>query len=248
MRVAALYDIHGNLPALESVLAELREKPVERIVIGGDVVPGPFPRECLDLLLEIDTPIDFISGNCDHALRDIMNGQDPSSVPEQVWPLMRWTASRLDGKYKPVIESWPPTLRLDVEGTGKVLFCHATPQSDRPIFTKQTAEEKLIPLFNSLDVDIVACGHTHMQFDRGVGAVRVVNAGSVGMPFGKPGAYWLLLDSGIHLRRTAYDLARAADTIRNSAYPDANTFADKNVLEPASEESILEVYSKLELK
>jgi len=248
MRVAALYDIHGNLPALESVLGELRRQPVDRIVIGGDVVPGPLPRECIDLLLDIDTPIDFISGNGDRALRDIMNGEDPSSVPEQAWPVMRWTASQLDEKYKRVVESWPPTFRLDIDGTGRVLFCHATPQSDRPIFTKRTAEEKLIPLFSNLDVDLVVCGHTHMQFDRYVGKVRVVNAGSVGMPFGKPGAYWLLLDSGVHLQRTDYDLARAAERIRQSAYPDRDTFADRNILEPASEESMLEAYGKAELK
>lgn len=248
MRVAALYDIHGNLPALEAVLAEVGAESVDRIVVGGDVVPGPIPRETFDLLLSLDIPIDFIRGNGDRAVLDAMNGSEPTSVPEQFRPLIRWTAEQLDDDHREILESWPPTLALDVEGTGKVLFCHATPQSDMPIFTRETAEERLRPIFEGLDADLVVCGHTHMQFDRTVGSVRVVNAGSVGMPFGEPGAYWLLLDSGVDLRHTSYDLRAAAERIKASEYPQAEMFADRNVLDPPTEESIIEAYSKVELK
>lgn len=248
MRVAALYDIHGNLPALEAVLAEVGAESVDRIVVGGDVVPGPIPRETFDLLLSLDIPIDFIRGNGDRAVLDAMNGSEPTSVPEQFRPLIRWTAEQLDDDHREILESWPPTLALDVEGTGKVLFCHATPQSDMPIFTRETAEERLRPIFEGLDADLVVCGHTHMQFDRTVGSVRVVNAGSVGMPFGEPGAYWLLLDSGVDLRHTSYDLRAAAERIKASEYPQAEMFADRNVLDPPTQESIIEAYSKVELK
>jgi putative phosphoesterase len=248
MRVAALYDIHGNLPALEAVLAEVGAESVDRIVVGGDVVPGPIPRETFDLLLSLDIPIDFIRGNGDRAVLDAMNGSEPTSVPEQFRPLIRWTAEQLDDDHREILESWPPTLALDVEGTGKVLFCHATPQSDMPIFTRETAEERLRPIFEGLDADLVVCGHTHMQFDRTVGPVRVVNAGSVGMPFGEPGAYWLLLDSGVDLRHTSYDLRAAAERIKASEYPQAEMFADRNVLDPPTQESIIEAYSKVELK
>ena len=65
MRVAALYDIHGNLPALEAVLQEVDQSDVDQIVVGGDVVLGPMSRECLDKLFEIRTPIHFIQGNCE---------------------------------------------------------------------------------------------------------------------------------------------------------------------------------------
>lgn len=247
MRVAALYDIHGNLPALEAVIAEIRRESVDRIVVGGDVFPGPMSRETIDVLANLDIPVDFIRGNGDHAVLDVLHGNEPTSVPAQARPIIQWNAGELDESHKAMLESWPPTFRLDLDGLGRVLFCHATPQSDTPIFTRQTSEEKLRPIFEGLDVELVVCGHTHMQFDRRVGGVRVVNAGSVGMPFGKPGAYWLMLDSGVEHRCTDYDRESAANRIRNCGYPQADTFADGNVLDPPTEESILPVYANAEL-
>ena len=87
-----------------------------------------------------------------------------------------------------------------------------------------------------------------MQFDRTIGTVRVVNAGSVGMPFGEPGAYWLLLGPDVELRRTSYDLERAAARIRATAYPKADEFASRNVLQPPAEADILAMFAKAELK
>jgi hypothetical protein len=85
-----------------------------------------------------------------------------------------------------------------------------------------------------------------MQFDRSVNGIRVVNAGSVGMPFGGSGAYWLLLGPRVHLRRTPYDLALAALRIRETPYPDAGAFAARNVLNPPSEEEMHDVFSRAE--
>jgi diadenosine tetraphosphatase ApaH/serine/threonine PP2A family protein phosphatase len=131
-----------------------------------------------------------------------------------------------------------------------VLFCHATPRNDTEIFTRQTTEEKLRPIFDAAGAPLVICGHTHMQFDRTIGDVRVVNAGSVGMPFGATGAYWLLLGPtarDLDLRRTQYDLAAAAGRIRATAYPQADEFATRNVLDPPSEAAILDAFSRAEL-
>ena len=121
-----------------------------------------------------------------------------------------------------------------------MLFCHATPQSDTPIFTRLTAEERLVPLFDTTGADVVVCGHTHMQFDRMVGSVRVVNAGSVGMPFGDAGADWLLLGPDLQLQRTAYDLSSAAERIRATSYPQAEEFAARSVLQPPAEQEMLD--------
>jgi len=129
-----------------------------------------------------------------------------------------------------------------------VLFSHATPRNNTEIFTRLTPETVLAPLFTGLDVALVVCGHTHMQFDRAIGSIRVVNAGSVGMPYGAAGAYWLLLDSGIDLRRTDYDLAAAAERVRASGYPMADDFADNNIRHPASEDEALAVFTKAQLK
>ena len=85
-----------------------------------------------------------------------------------------------------------------------------------------------------------------MQFDRTLGKIRIVNAGSVGMPFGKPGAYWLLLGPDVQLRHTPYDLASAAERIRDTAYPQAEEFAE-GVLQPPSEEAMLAAFAPFEL-
>jgi hypothetical protein len=76
----------------------------------------------------------------------------------------------------------------------------------------------------------------------------VVNAGSVGMPFQSPGAYWLLLGPGVELRRTEYDFPAAAERVRNSGYPQAEEFGEKNVLHPPSEEQMLAAYSNVPLR
>ena len=129
-----------------------------------------------------------------------------------------------------------------------MLFCHATPRSDTEIFTRLTPEDRLLPVFEGLHVPVVVCGHTHMQFDRTIGRVRVVNAGSVGMPYGESGAYWLLLGPNVELRHTSYDLTKAAERIRDTNYPQAHDFAAHNVLQPPSEGEIHEVFTKAELR
>ena len=78
--------------------------------------------------------------------------------------------------------------------------------------------------------------------------VRVVNAGSVGMPFQDPGAYWLLLGPGVQLRKTPYDLEKAAAQVRQTTYPNADDFAARNILQPPTEAATLEAFKSAELK
>jgi predicted phosphodiesterase len=184
MRVAALYDIHGNLPALEAVLEEIQRAGVDQIVVGGDVVPGPMPRETLARLLEVDLPIQFIYGNGEVAVLDEMAGKVPR-VPPQFRDVIRWNAQQL-ADYKQSVASWPKTVGLHIPELGDLLFCHATPQNENDIFTKLTPEERLSPIFKNIDAAVVVCGHTHMQFDRMIGPTRVVNAGSVGCHLENP--------------------------------------------------------------
>ncbi|MEP7347937.1 MAG: metallophosphoesterase family protein [Gemmatimonadaceae bacterium] len=248
MRVAAIYDIHGNLPALEAVLQEIREAEVDLIVVGGDVVLGPMPRETLACLLNLNIPVQFIEGNCDREVRAQMAGRELSTVPVPYRENFGWVAQQLQLEDEQVMALWPPTLRLDVRGLGEVLFCHATPRNDTEVFLSTTPEERLLPVFEGLNVSLVICGHTHMQFDRTIGSVRVVNAGSVGMPFGAPGAYWLLLGPIVQQRFTSYDLEAAAERVRNTSYPQAQDFATRNVLQPPSEAEMLGLFSKAELR
>lgn len=248
MRVAAIYDIHGNLPALEAVLQDIRQAEVDHVVVGGDVLPGPMPRETLSCLLDFNIPVQFIQGNGDREVLAQMRGMETSTVPEQFREVVRWNAQQLHPEDEQLLASWPQTLRVEIGGLSEVLFCHATPRSDTEIFTRLTPEDRLVPIFKGLNVPLIICGHTHMQFDRMIGRVRVVNAGSVGMPFGEPGAYWLLLGPDVQLQHTTYDLTKAAERVQDTNYPQAQDFAARNVLQPPSEEEMLEVFAKAELR
>ena len=190
MPVAALYDIHGNLAALEAVLAELPDDAT--IVVGGDVCAGgEKPSETLAGLRALGDRVRWIRGNADRELHPGEGGL----VPE---PLVEETRGRLSEAEIEFLYGQPTTQRV-----GDVLYCHASPRNDVDIFTERTPEERLFPLFEGLGVTTVVCGHTHTQYERTVAGVRIVNAGSVGMPYEEePGAYWLL--DLVH-RRTPYE-------------------------------------------
>ena len=101
-------------------------------------------------------------------------------------------------------------------------FCHGAPGSDELTITQLTPDERLRTLLAGVAEDVVVCGHTHVQFDRTVDRIRVVNAGSVGAPYeSEAGAYWALLDGHVELRRTEYDVEAAAAAIAASGYPRA---------------------------
>jgi putative phosphoesterase len=235
MRVAALYDIHGNLPALEEVLREVDAARPDLILVGGDIVPGPFPRETLERLLALGERVRFIRGNCERSVVAAFDGEPFAEIiSSYVRGTTAWSAQQLDRAQRDILASWPETAVLAVDGIGDVLFCHGSPRGDEEILTAATPAERLRVELAGVEQRMVVCGHTHMQFDRSLDGVRVLNAGSVGMPYGEPGAYWLLLGPTVGLRRTSYDLERAAEAIRASDYPQAEDFATNNVLRPES--------------
>ena len=243
MRIAAIYDIHGNEPALEAVLREVAQVRADVIVVGGDAVWGPMPRQTLAKLLQVDVPMHFVRGNADRIIIEQMSGQDVSGeVPEEGRAVAAWVAGQLESKHLELLSEWRDTVRLAAAGFGEVLFCHATPQDDTTIFTRLTPENRLLPIFDEVGADLVVCGHTHMQTDRQIGKVRVVNAGSVGRPNGEPGAYWLLIDSDVQFMHTLYDLEAAAGRVRATEYPEAEQFARGDILRPQSEAEILAIF------
>jgi putative phosphoesterase len=245
MRVAALYDIHGNLPALESVLGELQHAMVDQIVVGGDVLSGPMQVECMERLRLLSVPVHFLMGNSDREVLAACHGIENKNLPSFALDMIRWSARKLTPEHEERIASWPKSVRLQIPPLGSVLFCHATPRDDNEIFTRQTDEARLLPIFETARANVVICGHTHMQFDRMVGETRVVNAGSIGMPFGLPGAEWLLLGPNIDLRHTDYDHVEASRSIAATAFPNTAEF---DILNPPAAEKMLELYGKAELK
>jgi putative phosphoesterase len=244
LRVAALYDIHGNLPALEAVLDAVATAAVDAIVVGGDVVPGPMPKECLDRLYSTGLPTHFIHGNGESAALQVLAGRIPENVPQAFRPAIQWSAEQLPDEYRAAIAGWPATLRLQIDGLGDVFFCHATARNDTELVTRLSPNGRVLEVFPQMQRTVVVCGHTHMQFDRTVDSLRVVNAGSVGMPFGEPGAHWLLLGPDVQFMRTSYDLESAAARLRTSAFPGVADFVARQVLSRPSEEQILSAYAR----
>jgi predicted phosphodiesterase len=223
-RAAALYDIHGNLPALEAVLDEVRAAGVQELVVGGDIFPGPMAGECLTLLRTLDLVVHYIRGNGDRNVTERATGADSKGLPEAFVPLMDWHAAQLEPSDVDLIKGWPLTTTLRIDGIGDVLFCHATPHDDNEMFNAATPEAKVEQLFPGIVAPLVVCGHTHRHFDLRIGGVRVVNAGSVGMSFDGSEAEWLLLDGQVTPRRTSYDLAAAAARVRATDYPRREEF------------------------
>ncbi|MGE5691876.1 MAG: metallophosphoesterase family protein [Pseudomonadota bacterium] len=203
MRVAALYDVHGNFPALEAVLDEVAREDVDVLVCGGDVCAGPMPRECLDALAGAV----FVRGNADRELGG-------------------WAADRLAEEQRRFLAGLPLTASLDVAGLGPTLFCHATPRSDEEIVTRLTTDDDLADVLSDVPERVVVAGHVHVTVDRVVAGRRFVNPGSVGIPYeGRRGAYWALLGPDVELRRTTYDVDDAVRRIRATGYPDAEQLA-----------------------
>jgi putative phosphoesterase len=238
-RVAALYDVHGNLPALEAALADAEAAGVDLFVFGGDLALGPMPCEVLDRLVDLGGRARCLRGNCDRLMVDSFDGRLAGSLPVAIRETIAWAAGQLDSTHRDLLAGLPETLTVAVEGLGAVLFCHATPRCDDEIFTARTPDERLRPMLAGVRERVVVCGHTHMQFQRDLDGVQVVNAGSVGMPYGEAGAHWLLLSPQVEFRRTAYDLASAAEQIANTGYPNAANFAERSVLHPPFEEEML---------
>jgi predicted phosphodiesterase len=243
VRVAALYDIHANLPALEAVLEDVERVAADLGLVGGDVAGGPFPKETIELLSELGGRARFVRGNGDRDLVELYDGREPG---EGEWGAAdAWCAAALERAERDFLAGFEPTVTLDVDGLGPVLFCHGSPRSDMELLTVATPRSRVGPALANVAARVVVCGHTHVPFERDVEGRRLVNAGSVGMPYGETGAHWALLGPDVDLRRTDYDLERAAARIRTSAWPLAASFADENVLTTTSAEEAIAYFEGL---
>lgn len=242
MRVAVLADIHGNLPALEAVLAEQDIAAADRIVLLGDIALGPMPVESLELLASLGDRAVWVHGNCE---REVVSAYDGTSVPGPNSDGARGTASLLGRRHRDLLDGLPLLVPLDVIGLGPVLFCHATPRRDDEFVLVDSPLPVWERALSGVDQPVVVMGHTHMPFDRLVGGRRAVNPGSVGMSYGAAGACWALLGPGVELRRTRYDVERAAERIRSGGHPDAAAWARDYVVSPPDDAEALAVFTDL---
>ena len=211
--VGALYDVHGNLPALEAVLEEVGGE--DAIVVGGDVAAGPWPSETLDRLLGLGDRVHWVRGNAD---RELVETDRRGLAPPEV---LEWVRARMSDEHSAFLAQLPLSQTLEVEGLGTVLFCHATPRDDEELLTRISPDERWQAALQGVGAHLVVCGHTHVQFDRTVDDVRIVNAGSVGMPYeDAPGAYWLHLGPDVEHRHTKYDVEDTARRIAAVGWPE----------------------------
>jgi predicted phosphodiesterase len=225
VRVAALYDVHGNLPALEAVLADVEPEGVDTIVFGGDIASGPFPRQTVDLVRSLDAVC--ILGNADVLSSPSRNAEWDAA--------RRWVEAQLNDGAIEWLAGLPFSWSAD-----DTLYVHANPVDVENIVTQWTPEERVAGYLEGVAEHRVVSGHVHMHFQRRIGDVTWVCAGSVGMPYADgPGAYWTILEAdGGRFMRTEYDLERAAAAIRDSGYPLGEALAAENVLVVPSVEDV----------
>ena len=247
-RVAAIYDIHGNLPALQAVLSDLELIEPDLLIVGGDVVSGPMPAQVLDRLVSLGEVVHFVRGNAD---REVISAYEtsPSEIEGRIDdPVIRtsgWVAARLKRHHRQILASFSERVVVDIEGIGEVLFCHATPRSDEEIITMLTPDDRLREILFDTEQNLIVCGHVHTQYDRHLDGKRVVNAGSVGMPYqGEPvGAFWLLLGPGVEFRRSEYDLQHAVSEFRAIGYPGTEDLAE-SLFEPPDPEWVADFFER----
>jgi predicted phosphodiesterase len=230
VRVAALYDIHGNVPALDAVLGDVERAGVDVIVWGGDVAAGPDPVGTIARMREVGGRC--VMGNADRQMvEDFDAARKPADTDDEMMRAMLGAVVQIDRADRDYLAAFEPTVTVDVDGIGPVLFCHGSPRGDEEMITRATPPERLAPMLEGVGERVVVCGHTHQQFDLRCGDQRVLNAGSVGMPYeGVAAAFWLLLGRDVELRRTDYDVGPI-----DPAY---HELLKESLIEPADPDSV----------
>jgi predicted phosphodiesterase len=241
-RVAVLADIHANLPALEAVLADVAAAGADAIVLLGDIALGPMPAETLDRLAGLGERAVWVHGNCE---REMIQAFDGTQLPGPNTEAAAASAALIDRRHRDMLDGLPLTVTIDIDGLGPTIFCHASPRRDDEMLLVDSTPRRWADALAGVTAATVVCGHTHMQFDRLAAGHRVINAGSVGMAYGPPGAHWALLGPDVTLRQTRYDAATAASMIAASGYQDAAGWAAEYVLKHYSDDEALEAFTEI---
>lgn len=232
MKIAALYDIHGNYHALKAVLEEIEQENVDTVVIGGDLAWGPQPKETLDLLMKYKNEFLFVQGNADREVVGQHGKEEGCS--EFVAILNEWCFNQLTYEQTEFMGNLPFSQKLNLGTLGNALFVHGSPNSDEEAIRFNTPEDEVYKMINGVEESIIICGHTHIQFDRSIRNKRVVNAGSVGLQSKADGACWLLIDETPILKVTKYDKKKATFDISNGECPYKEDFID-HIVNPPNE-------------
>lgn len=235
MRLAVLSDIHGNLIALEAVLNDLKAAGgADRTWVLGDLCfLGPRPAECLRIVRDLPAS-QMISGNTDRELvTGTRNAMQPKDEAEwETFParlrvrerIFAWTCAQLSYTDFEYLSRLRPGLDLEVPGYGWALGYHGTPGNDEGVMRPDTPDDEVLDQFLDCEGRIGFGGHTHLPMDRDLGPWRVVNVGSVGLPFDEPRACYALVtfESGgatVELRRVSYDIESVVADLKAQGDP-----------------------------
>jgi predicted phosphodiesterase len=251
MRTAALYDIHGNLPALRAVLSDVSREGIERVLIGGDVAAGPLPRATVAQLMTLGPQAYFVSGNADReAIEAFDLGRcDPATEVGVAEREAAFTAASLTHSQRDFMADFAATVVLEIDGLGPTLFCHGSPRSDAEIITTVTSDDRLRAILAGTAQLTIVAGHTHRQCDRRLDGYRFINAGSVGRPYeGRPGAFWACLGPEVALRRTHYDMDEAAAALRDTGFPEVEDFLRESLLDPVDADEVAAAFEHLAIR
>jgi len=228
VRVAALADVHGNAPALQAVLEEVERERPDVVVFCGDLTWGSLPQETLALVRALEIPARFVRGNADRAVGSDLEGRG------------EWMAAAHSPEDIAFLQAFERAVVVDVGGLGPTCFSHGSPRSDEECVTRRTPEERVREFTAGIDTPVFVTAHTHMQFDREVAGVRLLNPGSVGLPYETvPAAYWALLGPEVELRRTDYDVEAAVARMRATDDPRAEVVVEM-MLTPPSQDEVIE--------
>jgi predicted phosphodiesterase len=240
VNVLALYDIHGNIDALEAVLADPRAADPDVVLVGGDAVPGPFARAALTRLDELGVRLQWIRGNGEREVAEAVGAPEPAD-DDLAARTAAITAAEIGDDHARALGELPLTVELD-----GVLFCHASPRRDDDMLTRLSSPERWQDAVADVAAPLVVAGHTHQQDDRRVGDVRFINAGSVGLPYeGDGAARWLWVADGVpEARSTPYDAAAAGRRMLDAGWPDERSVGAA-LIEPVEPMVVTRIFEDL---
>ncbi len=226
MRIAIISDVHGNLTALEAVLADIDPETVDALICLGDLAfKGPQPAECIRRIRELGIPC--LHGNTDVALV-MAAGRKPRrplpagfSLPDPLPPSLAWPLAQLSDADVEYLAGLPFSHRLEADGQ-TVLFVHASPQDAMTGIAPTMGPDEIRPLLREEQADWIIAGHVHQAYAFRFEGRWLANPGAVGFSLDGDGrAAYAVLDtarSRFELRRVAYDVDAAVAAARERGF------------------------------